>query len=113
MDFTKEHSHSHPKVIEEGDLVVVYERHDSLDHLFIKKGSILQNKFGTFPHDDMIGRPFGSKIQSRSSSGWIYILEPTPELWSMAVHVSSSINIWAIRCNPCKPLDKNADRKRN
>ena len=35
----------------------------------------------------MIGKPFGSKIYSKSSHGWIHVLEPTPELWSGAVYV--------------------------
>jgi tRNA (adenine57-N1/adenine58-N1)-methyltransferase len=73
--------------MEDGDLVVVYERHDALDHFYIRKGQIFQNKFGAFYHSDFIGKPFGSKVYSRTKSKWIYALEPTPELWNAAVHV--------------------------
>ncbi len=90
MDFSKSHKLRHPKLIQDGDLVVIYIRHDSLDHLYVKKGKTFNNKFGAFHHDDIIGKPFGSKIKSKISSGWLYVLEPTPELWSMAVHVSRS-----------------------
>ncbi len=72
-----------------GDLVIIYERHDSLDHLYLQPGRVFNNKFGSFFHDDVIGKPFGSKIYSKHTTGWVYILEPTPELWSSAVHVSN------------------------
>lgn len=89
MNFAVQKSYQRrPKLIESGDLVVVYERHDALDHVYMEAGKILHNKFGTFPHDDIIGKPFGSKIYSKSSSGYVYALEPSPELWSSAVHVS-------------------------
>jgi tRNA (adenine57-N1/adenine58-N1)-methyltransferase catalytic subunit len=87
MNFGKERDYTKPRVMNNGDLVIIYERHDSLDHLYLSSGAIFNNKYGTFYHNDMIGKPFGSKIHSKSSSGWIYVLEPTPELWSSAVHV--------------------------
>ena len=34
-------------LIKDGDLVIIYERHDSLDHLYAKKDLIFKNKFGT------------------------------------------------------------------
>ena len=34
------------KVMKEGDLVIIYERHDSLDHLYLKQNMIFKNKFG-------------------------------------------------------------------
>jgi tRNA (adenine57-N1/adenine58-N1)-methyltransferase len=71
-----------------GDLVIIYERHDSLDHFYLSAGNILNIKYGHFHHDDFIGKPFGSKILSRTSNGYMYALEPSPELWSLAVHVS-------------------------
>ena len=75
----------------EGDLVISYERHDALDHFYLSAGKIFQNKYGHFHHEDMIGKPFGSKIFSRTSRGWIYTLEPSPELWGTALNVSRHI----------------------
>jgi len=43
------------KIMKDGDLVIVYERHDTLDHIYLKKGETFKNKYGTFPHDDIIG----------------------------------------------------------
>jgi hypothetical protein len=88
MDFVKSVESRRPNVMKAGDLVIVYERHDQLDHIYLRKGKVYDNRFGNFHHDDMIGKPFGSRIKSRSSNGFVYMLQPTPELWSSAVHVS-------------------------
>ncbi len=74
----------------DGDLVIVYERHDTLTHIYLSKDQIFQNKFGAFHHNDIIGKPFGSKVRSKISTGWVYFLEPTPELWASALNVSLS-----------------------
>ena len=86
----KEHE-SGPRLMKHGDLVIVYERHDSIAHFYLNYGSTLQNKFGLFYHVDFMGKPFGSKVKSRTSKGWIYALEPTPELWSSAVTTRTQI----------------------
>jgi tRNA (adenine57-N1/adenine58-N1)-methyltransferase catalytic subunit len=87
IDPTSRRDHVH-KLMKEGDLVILYMGHTSLDHLYLKEGEVLQNKYGAFYHSDLIGRPFGSKVQSSTSSGYIYVLEPSPELWSLALDVS-------------------------
>lgn len=91
MNFTKEKSRQRSKVMNDGDLVIVYERHDSLNHFYLKAGTVFNNKFGSFWHDDMIGKHYGSKIKSFCTEGYVYLLEPTPELWSIAVHVSTTL----------------------
>lgn len=93
MNFIKQRDYTKPRLMKDGDLVIVYERHDSLEHMYLSANTIFQNKYGTFPHNEIIGKPFGSKINSKTSSGWLYILEPTPELWSNAVHVSGCCQI--------------------
>jgi len=81
------------KLIQSNDLVIIYERHNQLTHLYVKQGieNIYQNKYGAFYHDDIIDKPFGSRIYSRSTAGWIYVLEPTPELWSLALNTRTQI----------------------
>lgn len=84
-------SETGPRLMKHGDLTIIYERHDSLNHIYLSTGEILNNKFGAFYHDDIIGKPFGSKIISRNTTGWMYALEPSPELWSLAVHTRTQI----------------------
>ncbi|XP_039128008.1 tRNA (adenine(58)-N(1))-methyltransferase catalytic subunit TRMT61A [Dioscorea cayenensis subsp. rotundata] len=75
---------SFQRFISDGDLVIVYERHDNMKAVKVKKGSELQNRFGVFKHSDWIGKPFGSKLLS-SKGGFVYILAPTPELWTLVL----------------------------
>jgi hypothetical protein len=91
MNFISRTDETGPRLMKHGDLIIIYERHDSLTHIYLSKGSILNNKFGAFYHDDFIGKPFGSKIVSRNTTGWMYALEPSPELWSLAVHTRTQI----------------------
>jgi hypothetical protein len=44
MDFSSRlTSRSHNYMVE-GDLVIVYERHDSMDHIYLKHGDVFNNK---------------------------------------------------------------------
>lgn len=44
------------------DLIIIYINHVTLDHLYLEKDKIYNNKFGSFNHNDFIGKPFGSKV---------------------------------------------------
>jgi tRNA (adenine57-N1/adenine58-N1)-methyltransferase len=113
MNFTVDRSKADHKsdIMEDGSLVILYQRHDSMEHLYLKAGGRYDCRFGNFLHDDFIGKPFGSKIAARSlpslkqsvrkdpkkraqkeaKGGWIYTLRPTPELWSLAVYTRTQI----------------------
>jgi tRNA (adenine57-N1/adenine58-N1)-methyltransferase catalytic subunit len=53
--------------------------------LLITPGKPFDSKFGAYHHSDLIGIPYGSKVGSRNGKGFIHILRPTPELWTMAL----------------------------
>jgi len=57
----------------------------------MQKNAKLQNRFGNFKHNDIIGKPFGHKAKSYDANCFIYILEPTPELWSNAFKTRTQI----------------------
>lgn len=72
------------RIIKAGDLVIMYESISKLWCVYAKPGESFQNSFGKFRHDDIIGKPFGSKARASNNSGWVYMLRPTPELWTAA-----------------------------
>lgn len=60
--------------------------------LTVTPGKEFINTYGAFPHDSMIGRPFGSQIESKARggsgdqrTGFLHMLRPTPTLWTWAL----------------------------
>ncbi|KAI9310564.1 tRNA methyltransferase complex GCD14 subunit-domain-containing protein [Dichotomocladium elegans] len=51
----------------------------------VQKGQEFINRYGAFKHDNMIGKEFGSKMVSTNFKGFIYLLHPTPELWTLSL----------------------------
>lgn len=51
-------------LIAEGDLVIVFASRDRTPvPVCVTRGELMHNMFGTFAHDDMVGRPYGSKVR--------------------------------------------------
>lgn len=88
--------------IADGDLVIIWmvcslppsrrihahsrlQTRDMLQPLVITAGKELNNRFGVYRHADLIGMPYGSKVGSRNGKGFIHVLRPTPELWTLAL----------------------------
>jgi hypothetical protein len=73
--------------IQPGDLVVIFESFTSLNFVYATPKACFSNRNGHFPHDDFIGKPYGCKIRSKNNNGlgFLYLLRPTPELWSRSL----------------------------
>lgn len=84
--------HQQPE-IRAGDLVVIQESFQSLNFVYAEPGSIFSNRNGNFHHNDFIGKPFGCMIRSRSDQGYgfVYLLQPTPELWAQSLNHRTQI----------------------
>jgi len=67
--------------IEYGDTVIIYMGFDNMVQFRVEKNGIHQTKFGAVKHGSLIGKRFGCKLWC--SKGYLYLLHPTPELWTV------------------------------
>ena len=72
-------------VIHEGDLAVVILSHRSMTTITVARDQVLSNKNGLFPHNSFIGKPWGLKVYSEGSDGFVRIMRPTAELWTLTL----------------------------
>ena len=71
--------------IREGDVVIIYLGHDSMMPVKVQAGGKTQTRYGAIRHStDLIGQSFGSKVTC-SKGGWVLVLHPTPELWTVSL----------------------------
>ena len=80
-------------LIEEGDTVILYLKINSIYALEVvpqiktKKNDIVENVFqtcyGALKVKNLIGVPFGSKVEL--TKGYGYVLQPTPETWTQTL----------------------------
>ena len=77
--------HDRPR-IQAGDLVIVYEDFKSLHAVRVAPPQVFSSRFGKFSHAAMVGRRYGERMRSvassSSSGGFVYLLSPSPELWT-------------------------------
>ena len=55
------------RTLEPGSLAILYMNHDDLTFVYLEPGQILNNRFGAFHHDDVLGQQFGVVWKSRIS----------------------------------------------
>lgn len=71
--------------IRDGDVAVVYLGHESTMPVKVRHGAQTQTRYGAIRHSaDLIGKRYGAKVTC-SKGGWVYVLHPTPELWTVTL----------------------------
>jgi len=50
------------ETVAEGDLVILFETHNSITYAYMKANDIFQNRHGAFHHNDLIGQRYGTKV---------------------------------------------------
>ncbi|KAF9240194.1 tRNA methyltransferase complex subunit Cpd1 [Melanogaster broomeanus] len=68
-----------------GDVVIIWQTREHIQPLLVTPGKDFNSRFGFYRHADFVGIPYGSKVGSRNGKGFIHVLRPTPELWTMAL----------------------------
>lgn len=56
----------------------------SISSEHVQPGKEIQSRYGCFRHNDMLGKPWGTKLASTNGRGFVFLLKPTPELWCVA-----------------------------
>lgn len=71
--------------IKEGDLVIIYEDFKNLHAVRIAPPEVFWKTawdYGSLPHADIVGRRFGTKVNVGKRDSFVYLLSPSPELWT-------------------------------
>lgn len=76
---------SDSKEIAAGDLAIAWLTRDIIQPFVVDPVKDLNSRYGYYRHIDLIGLPYGSKVGSRNGKGFIHVLRPTPELWTLAL----------------------------
>lgn len=71
--------------IQEHDTVVLCLGKSLRQVVRVECHKVHQTKYGAFPHAEMIGKEFGCKMYSKNKKGWLYLLHPSPELWTVTL----------------------------
>lgn len=71
--------------IEEGDFVLAFISRGVIKPLTVTKGEMLNTRYGQFEHDRMIGMKFGEQMSGIRDKGFVHLLHPTPELWTISL----------------------------
>lgn len=74
-----------PRTIQVGDLVLAWMTRTNIKPILVTQDEVLNTRYGAFPHNSMVGMKYGTQMASTSKMGFIYLMSPSPELWSMSL----------------------------
>ncbi|KAF8610432.1 tRNA methyltransferase complex GCD14 subunit [Ceratobasidium sp. AG-I] len=68
-----------------GDVIILWMTREDVQSIIVTPGKELNGRYGVYRHSDLVGVSYGSKLASRNGRGFIHVLRPTPELWTLAL----------------------------
>ncbi|KAG2732358.1 hypothetical protein G9P44_004775 [Scheffersomyces stipitis] len=71
--------------IEEGDLVFAFISRGTIKPIVITRDQQLNTRYGHYEHNDMIGMKYGQQMAGARGYGFIHLLHPTPEMWTLSL----------------------------
>lgn len=77
--------YAYKNTIEEGDLVLAFISRGNIKPIHVTKGQTLNTRYGQYEHDRMIGLKYGEQMPGAKGHGFIHLLHPTPELWTLSL----------------------------
>lgn len=80
MSFT-----GYEEVIQEGSLVLAWLTRTNIKPIRVTKDELLNTRYGCFRHNDMVGKKYGTQMPSMNDQGFIHLIAPTPELWTLSL----------------------------
>ena len=85
--------HGVTDIVKEGELVILYAGYDSIFPVMLKSKGYHNCKYGHFAHSEIIGKRYGSRIESKKGAtcGRVYVLRVTPRLWAKAMTLRTQI----------------------
>uniref|UniRef100_A0A6B2LC00 tRNA (adenine(58)-N(1))-methyltransferase n=1 Tax=Arcella intermedia TaxID=1963864 RepID=A0A6B2LC00_9EUKA len=73
-------------------MVIVYCSSQHIDTLYVTQNMTYDSKYGHYFHSSFVGVEYGSKVFDHTGKGnYIYLLRPTPELWTLAMNHRTEI----------------------
>ncbi|KAK7204303.1 tRNA methyltransferase complex GCD14 subunit-domain-containing protein [Myxozyma melibiosi] len=73
--------------IQDNDLVLAWLTRDNTKPIRPTANGAFHTRFGSFQHNHILASKYGSQIPSSSATqtGYIHVLHPSPELWSLSL----------------------------
>lgn len=68
-----------------GDLVLAFVSRGLIRPITVTPGEVLHTRFGNFEHDKMVGMLYGAQMGGSKDRGFVHLLHPTAELWTMSL----------------------------
>jgi len=86
------------KLIRLNDPVIIYNGNNNVDVIYVTENKMYDSKYGHYYHNNFVGVEYGSKVYDLTGKGgYVYVLKPTPELWTLALpHRTEILYSWDI-----------------